>query len=307
MLKKLLFLTLVFSINYVFAQLSGKCISGSTNINVGQTYNYSVSSSLGQCSNCYDWDVGSGLSISGTDQGNSVAIEALQPGSHQITVTYFNENGCNTCTINVNGIDCPIIDQYEGLLSCSSGSGYIELEDVIQDLSTVASVEWTMTGGANDIIVNNATFDGNLSTQITSFQAPFREDFSLTCMSAQSIQDIAFEAKVIFNNGCPDQIFYPKLTNSGRTINENTKIAVYPNPSFDGFLNINFENKINEEISIKVYDIMNSRILLEKDFGLINNSKELKKISIPQTESKLLELVIYENGVKSETKRIVIK
>lgn len=82
-------------------RLQAQCtISGPSTITLGQSASYSMPA-LAQCSECYDWDVVSGsVSISGSDQNNSVTINATAPGSFQLRVTWFDEDGCHQCTVN---------------------------------------------------------------------------------------------------------------------------------------------------------------------------------------------------------------
>ena len=97
MKRVLLTFTLFLCIGYIQAQC---VISGPDSLEVGSTGVYTIPSSLGQCSECYDWDIVSGnVSIVGTDQNNSVTIQVNGTGSFQLSVTYFDETGCHTCNI----------------------------------------------------------------------------------------------------------------------------------------------------------------------------------------------------------------
>lgn len=104
-MKKIFFLLVfvAFSING-----NSQCVSGPTTLYVGQTYTFS-SINGAQCTSCYDWDINGNptssdnstqgnIQIVGSDIGQTVNIKILSAGTFSLTVTYFNENGCNQCT-----------------------------------------------------------------------------------------------------------------------------------------------------------------------------------------------------------------
>ncbi len=113
MLKNFFLFFVLCTLN-INAQTSRCVISGPSNMSIGESANFSVSSNLAQCSNCYDWDVPSGLSIIGSDQNNSATISASQAGTYTIVVNYINENGCNSCTKIINV--CPSYDVPNALI-----------------------------------------------------------------------------------------------------------------------------------------------------------------------------------------------
>lgn len=100
---------LFFVINLGYASdLNSNCpIAGPSSLTLNQTATFSISSNLGQCVGCYDWDISnsSNAQIQGSDTANSVQIKRIGSGEFTITVTYFNEGGCQSCTITIPAID----------------------------------------------------------------------------------------------------------------------------------------------------------------------------------------------------------
>jgi hypothetical protein len=100
MKKALLFFGLLAGLITAHAQCP--TITGPTSMLVGQAYTFSVNAGSAQCTDCYDWDATASLmSIPGSDQNNTVTINANSAGSGTVCVNYITETGCVSCCINV--------------------------------------------------------------------------------------------------------------------------------------------------------------------------------------------------------------
>ena len=90
-------LLVLFSLSFGFTQCS---ILGPNELAPGQTITLSTSSSLGQCSACFDWDITSGNgSILGSDTGSSVVVRKNSAGTMTVRVTGLSESGCRSCQL----------------------------------------------------------------------------------------------------------------------------------------------------------------------------------------------------------------
>lgn len=145
------------------------CINGPLSIEVGQTVTYSTSA-IAQCSDCYDWDINNSptstqnsivgnLQITSSDMNNTVMIKALSSGTGVIKLTYFDENGCHECFINVNinGEACPNI-------TCI---GFDQTPDPNDDNST----QFAFVNSPSTVLMTSASFvwkfkflDGSIQT-----------------------------------------------------------------------------------------------------------------------------------------------
>ncbi len=95
-MKKILLLLLVTLVsNYAGAQCS---IRGALSPVTGSTYTFSVPSVSAQCADCYYWTATGGASISGSNTGNSVSVVANTAGAYSVSVTYFINGECVSCT-----------------------------------------------------------------------------------------------------------------------------------------------------------------------------------------------------------------
>lgn len=127
-------------------------ISGPATIIPGQSASYSIPA-LAQCSECYDWDVVSGsISISGSDQHNSVIINSIACGIAQIRVTWFDEDGCHQCTFNI-GCPPPCSIPQDGIVFANLlGDGNLKFY-TLPSLATGGpngyTYEWTFTHNDN--------------------------------------------------------------------------------------------------------------------------------------------------------------
>ncbi len=90
-------LLVLFSLSFGFTQCS---ILGPNELAPGQTITLSTSSSLGQCSACFDWDITSGNgSILGSVTGSSVVVRKNSAGTMTVRVTGLSESGCRSCQL----------------------------------------------------------------------------------------------------------------------------------------------------------------------------------------------------------------
>lgn len=109
-MKKVFSFLVFFGITFIIAQKvpggsSSPCIVGPDNLALNQTGIYSVSSALAQCTQCHDWDIDNlNVNVSGNaqittdDRLNSVSIKRVGTGSITISITYFTETGCHSCS-----------------------------------------------------------------------------------------------------------------------------------------------------------------------------------------------------------------
>lgn len=109
-MKKILFALLIGISSFSYSQ----CITGGPNIPLGSTVTF-TSVNTAQCTSCYDWDINGdatssdnsiagNLQIIGSDIGQSVSIKGLTAGPFTIQLTYFTENGCQTCSQTFSGM-----------------------------------------------------------------------------------------------------------------------------------------------------------------------------------------------------------
>lgn len=137
-------LALLFTLMLSGLVLRAQCISGSDTICLSQNSVYTVSSALGQCSQCYYWTVVSGgVSIVGSNTTNSVTLNANAAGPYRLQVTYFNATGCHVCTFDgIVKTCCPSLNV---LINWANVEGDNEIKFLLTTLANLDgySFEWT--------------------------------------------------------------------------------------------------------------------------------------------------------------------
>ncbi len=212
--------------NFSVAQCS---ISGPTTVFPNNVSTYSIPSSLGQCGNCYDWDIiGGGGTIIGSDTGNSVSIRKDGNSNLTIRVTYFSDSGCRSCTLLVTtpsggctyttNIDNNYFDNYTEILLITYDS---------PNIPSGASYSWSV----------NYNFGPTFNTTTNS---------TVVTVPLPSGRSIVNASVTVSYQGCTfsdSHIYFPPIT-SGFGLNSETgpeatfqtqNIEVYPNPTTGEF------------------------------------------------------------------------
>lgn len=262
----------------------GSCIQGSVNINVGQVVTF-TSANVAQCLQCYDWDINGdpnssdnstagNLKIQGSDMNRSVTIEGISVGTGSVTVTYFDETGCHTCTIAVNVVNpqncnAPVLDGwFECRGSGPNTGGNLYINDNGVDWSKISSI---------NIWLNGANFTGGYSGNTLTLTGPFTGPliFSVIDSVQECFYGNDFGAIVTFNynNGCPSVqtggTWYDYNTPLQRA--DENKISVYPNPTSSS---IQFSGKNLKDYYVTVYNTT-GEVIVKK--SVITNSIDLSR------------------------------
>ncbi|WP_130735251.1 T9SS type A sorting domain-containing protein [Flavobacterium sp. J27] len=291
----LLFSLLLF--NFSFSQC---LISGPSTINVGDTVVFSVPTGTAQCTECYDWDVSNSsvASIVGSDQNNTVSIQALTAGSFILQLTYFDETGCHTCSVEVNCIIVPncCTPTLSGFYECrpnGTGGGTMVFESPSNcevDWSKISSISVLLNGGT----FTTSPYSGQSSITLNG---PFSGSFNLSfsgqnCTGGSSVGVVA---DIYFNNGCSHVQIFENFFDQGTPFeNADKKIQVYPNPSKS---EINFKGKNLSEYRLDLYN--------SKGDVILKNVKIEKAISIEKEKNGLYYYILKnENGEKQDGKII---
>ncbi len=298
--------TIIFLFLIIFSfQVNAQCnISGPSTVNLGTSATFSIPN-LGQCTQCYDWDVlSSNINITSSDMNNNVTILATSIGQAHLRVTYFDENGCQTCDINFEVVPTPPVccqPQLDSYFICRGWAGghgavYIDFTANNCDRNSVSSIDW---------IVNGAVFStGPLTGQSsgTTYGPGSPGNIESGC------NRINVTATVHYNNGCPDVTLTEDVNiDSGPNDNDPYtgfgKILIYPNPTTSN-LNIDFSMlKDVKKLEVKLYELntgkeIYSKKILKEEFN--------KNISINHLDNYDLLKVIILNDGKVIKKSIVL-
>lgn len=285
-MRKIIFIIAMLISNISLSQC---VINGPNQFEVGQTVNFSVQAGIAQCIDCYDWDINNSdltisgnLQIIGTDQNNSVQINAINTGNFSIKLTYFDETGCHFCVfdgkINPRSIDCSCIPNFDSYYVCNTNEKG-QIFNVLNSCSNSNSISSIF------IRLSCGTFtNGPLSGQAFGLiNSPF-SNFSLindglkfancNCQNNYSIT-ITYN----YNNGCPSKtikkMFQYDITNDILLKSSNLieLIKVYPNPTKNV---INFKGEKLENYFISIFDEKGNNVI--KDHN-INDSLNIEKIN----------------------------
>jgi hypothetical protein len=230
--------------------LQAQCtISGPAAITVGQSASYSIPA-LAQCSECYDWDVVSGnVSISGSDQNNSVTVNANGAGSFQLRITWFDEDGCHQCTWNGSAI-IPCDVTQDGIVFANLlGDGNLKFY-TLPSLATGGpnsfTYEWTFTYADNT----------------TSWSYDREPYIPVPCDNPVKYAHVKVSSSVcskeIDKHWTPGICGTGGLTAAKTGTNDARAIAVSPNPASSV---VNFTGKNLSQCTVSVFDRMGNIVV----------------------------------------------
>jgi hypothetical protein len=226
-MKKIFFAVSLLLVS-VFAMAQCTITGPSGPYQVGQSYTFSVSQTA-QCADCYDWDVSGPVSITSSDQNQSVTIQVTGNGSFSLCVNYIDEEGCHSCCFNgTAGIACciPYLDSY---FICGGwreygghGAIYIGYDEAC-DRSTISSIDWDVNGA----VFINGTLTGLSSGTTYGAGSPG----NIASYGCDEGMHIFVTATIHFNNGCPDVTITQDITPSYRAASPTAPVvSVFPNP-----------------------------------------------------------------------------
>lgn len=296
--------------------LDNPCIEGENTISLNDQVTFQSNYSA-QCNNCYDWDVPSGLSIIGSDEQQNVIIRGNAIGTYTISLTYFTEDGCKTCSKVINVLDCEEIPNNLGntLVNNYLGSGNNYNGNIIlnlpngYDTSIIESIEWSLDSPSGYISINN----NNVGNPYLSSPPVYSVDYVLNS-EAQFGDDILFSVIVNFtsDSGCPPQLLTEKtrLDRSMNGISNVKKVSsVYPNPMESNSLFIEIKDVKNKNIELKLIDFGTGEDLYYLEKLNIETENITQKIILDDKliSSKIIILSVYENGGIIYSKKIIKK
>lgn len=293
-------------------------------IRVGQPVSFSIPSTLGQCTDCYDWDINGNNMISGSDQKNTVTIIPTSRANFTLSVTYFDETGCHSCSFtppnlplpayplpnaNCFGFDPVIINNSSNITSEGTlNYAYIGGPNQNSYSSTGLTFTWyfkLLNGTLLTFNEQNPSFRqlcpntpngiGNLNNSTV---------MSFACNVSNGVETREYRSIVpgwpisgisFINN---TQTCFTHQNCIQKSLNPNSqqilKIKVFPNPASSI---INFEGIDLEKYSVTIFDV--------NGVNIIENSKIDKPINIEnQKKGVLFYKISNENEVIQQGKLI---
>ena len=207
----------------------------------------------------YYWEIcsgGFGISIYGSNTGQTVTIQGTPGSSFSIKVTRFVNGNCiEACESTTIQNLCEFEPDLFGKHWCngpsgSSGYGYALFDMTSAELQDVSSVQWIYDINNNnypgfEFSNGSQTFiDNNISNGV-------RADFTFDS-NCQTILTFVFDLYITFNNGCtPNPLLIQDVAVTTSTFSP-TPIVIFPNPTISNnvveFEGIDFENISNIEI-----------------------------------------------------------
>ena len=262
-MKKFLLLFLILGFNFTGAQC---LIRGTSSAAIGTTNLYSIPSMSAQCTDCYYWTVTSGASITGSNTGNSVNVVANSTGTFSVSVTYFSNGVCQTCTKTINDsnseVDCNNINGGISQNFFASTNNYYSFPVVILQVSSNAAnipgviYNWSVTH-----------LHGTLNP------GPVEQNGLLAAFKAEQSNPITSATVIIKVPGCPDKIFTVNFYNpiyGDAVINGNKqlgrksnidKFITFPNPVKD---EVYFKGENAAAYSVSIYDLNGKEVISKK-------------------------------------------
>ena len=313
-MKKFLFLVLICSTSMVAQNLGfdvAKCnITATSDIIVGEEATFSFPSNA-QCSQCYDWDVSGDASIvPAWDDKTRFVTVVPGSGSFTLTMTYFDETGCHTCSKTFTAVEpgCDFEPIFVTKFDCSpQGTGLVKLDN--DDLDDVVSVTYVFepfnnyNASTNTFYFNNFQFIGG-GTGIEVTNEPFTANFSYDPATCDDY--ITFGVTIEFANGsiCEDisENFDIFVSSGG---GQQPVINLFPNPAIHS-TNLELQNMQGRTLEVQMYTL--SGEMVQKDvIGFIDSNSFQKELLLPETSSNLLFLKIIESGVLIDTQKIILQ
>lgn len=262
---------LMVSMGYSQCGPSDCLINGPKSMSIGQTATFSISSSSGQCSNCYDWDVSnSNGQIIGSDTNNSVQIKKNGSGTFCISVTYLDENGCHTCTKEIPGITPPPCDFNLGISPCyidgiESGANLIGLQ-VTGIFPSGTNFNWTITRQTGPVATYSTTslvqfVSASLSNRVvqasvTATHLGCSETYTRSYYACPLPDYDPFQEVLLCDNGngCHS-------SGNGGFSRENKRFELYPNPTKSEII---FKGENLNQYRVTIYDFKGNVVIKDK-------------------------------------------
>lgn len=288
-------------------------ITAMSDIELGQPVNFEFPA-LGQCSNCYDWDISAGSATINSSWHDQQRIVNVTPNSASftLTVTYFDENGCHTCSksFSVSEPDCDFEPDFRTKFDCNpQGEGTIFLENL--DLSEVASVTYYFepynNQGPNNtqyyqnFHFNNSSGNG-LGVQTNS--APFSVGCTYTPATCAPSDLITLNVTIEFVNGsdCETiaEVYDIQVLDGGGRAPE---VTVFPNP-VKSEMDVVLQDMKNKTVSLHLYDMQGVMLSEQKNIH-IQSKAYSQKIMIPDTVEGFVFLKVIEDDKVIAVKKLI--
>lgn len=311
----------------IFAQKPPLAISGPCSLTVGQQVTYSVPIYAAQC---YDWDINNtNLSISGnvkivgSDQSNSVTIEALSTGTFSLKVTYFNENGCNLLTLGCTPTITPPQPPCDFTLTLSynyinNNTALLCTAQTNPNLTTGVTYNWTATfqnGSFQNLTTstNQASFNfyptnaiTNVSVHATYLSCYDDESIAIPCnideptfTTYKNIDGINFNIQLTNYNPNNEYNWSFTYGNNVQTLNFNGSTLTVPITQFNQQIS-SLTITVTSDLCQKkfTYNYIQPRPTL---ISIINPIKDKLDLNIEDSNQTFKGKIIDINGVEVST------
>ncbi len=315
MKRLVLFVTMIFCVSFLYAQGSidvKRCINGPATV-VQNAPPVQFTAEPDACFNCYYWEVTSGnATIQGSNTTQTIDVSATQTGSVTLSMTYFKDGVCRTCTRTFT-VDaepaCVFEPDFRTKFDCSpEGLGQVYLENT--DLSEVAQVTYYFE--TNNNIYNGqhwyngfqfAGAPGN-GLGIVVTQAPFSASMSYQPGRCRPDDIITLSVTIEFVPGSDCEDIYEVydievLDGGGRQPN----VMVYPNPVGDQ-MNIQLTNLEEKQLSLQLYGL-NGALLKEYQVTPTNAENRQLALPLPENFQHIGFLKVFADGLLIDTKKVI--
>lgn len=254
------------------------CIVGPTEITQGGQFLFYTTANA-QCNNCHDWDISGNATISGSDQGGAVFVNANSVGQFTLNLTYFTENGCFTCTRTFNIIPAepePCLEpEFTSKVFCDAnppaepgGHGTVTITNWGDATSPVESLTYIFNAADNNGNFANFSFSQNSTVTSKTIYSTGAVNYWFdpgTCPSSGNT--ITFRVIVTFaSKECEtiDENFDVIYDCGGCSPLLEPAINLSPNPATNGST-ISFQGiEANKVTAIEVHDLYGNKKLSMK-------------------------------------------
>lgn len=297
----------------------GQCIiNGPSKIYVyddggNNRFNYSIDA-LGKCSLCYHWNISSPNrwdKINGSDsyrQIDFVANNSYNPRTATLTANYFNEDGCMSCTKEVEIIGCGSSNHNldNSTFYCEnyrSGSGIINLGIHYSQLSIIDKIYWKLSSK------HGVSFEsGQLKGYSSGFtDGPFSLNYSPGSFKTYlDCSYVTIEATIYYKNGCPSstvkRTLYASSGGPSPILRNNINVEIFPNPSNDHNvrMNISSNQPISSNLKITFLNIKTGEKLDQIIYNDFTNPININLDSYRHLSIVKILVEIDERVIKSE-------
>ncbi|NNF02790.1 MAG: DUF839 domain-containing protein [Bacteroidia bacterium] len=206
----------------------------------------------------------SGYTITGGQLGGGTVTLSVAPGNNSLQVNSLKPNTTYVWRLQAKCGSKPS-SQYSNIDTFTTASTCAAPDSVyVSNISnTKARLNWTSTSGVNGyrIFGNKLGLTPDVKLSVIGESNTFYNVSGLTSGTAYSWQ---------VHSICTDaSISLPTKRDTFTTSSASNKIAasldfsIYPNPVTDGKINIQFNEKPSEKVSITIYDLLGRKILSE--------------------------------------------